>query len=464
MTAAKQFAKEYSREQLNLLYSSHISLTGAIGVDRLSRAIFESNLEKEIDLISTKATAGKYKFSQYKEKLISKGANKIPRVISIPTFRDRLTLRALCNVLKYTFAEQLSIKLPQHTIAEIRTCLKNGGFSHFIKLDVKTFYPTIEHSVLMRLLHRKIRKPEIRALISAAITSPTVAFPDRMRPIEKKGVPQGLSISNILAEIYLSEFDGWARALPDVVYHRYVDDVLVLTKEDPTILAEKFRARMWEKYLLETHEIGNTGKSSVGEICEQFHFLGYEFNAGVASVRIDSIRRVEASIAKILTTYKYRCDSAKAEINPFKQLYLLDKAKKICLWRLNLRATGCITEGVRKGWVFYFSQIDDDALKQLHHLDKTLQVLARRFGLDLTVKEVKSFARTFHEAKRGNAAQSYIPNFDTTSLAYKREILTMYGIDNVTTMTEVMIDRMFKRKIRRETSEMEEDIQGGSRG
>lgn len=464
MTAARQFAKEYRPQQLSLLYSSHISLTGAIGIDRISRAIFEKRLDQEISFISTRATAGNYKFSQYKEKLISKGANKFPRVISIPTFRDRLTLRALCNVLKDTFAETLNIKLPQHTISEIRTSLRNGGFSHFIKLDVKTFYPTIEHSVLLRILHRKIRKPEIRALISAAIESPTVAFPDRHRVKEKKGVPQGLSISNILAEIYLSEFDEWARALPEVAYYRYVDDILVLTKEDPGVLAEHFRSRLREKYRLETHEIEQTGKSSVGEISEKFHFLGYEFNAGVASVKMDSIRRVEASIAKILTTYKYRCDSARAEPNPFKQLHLLEKAKKICLWRLNLRATGCITEGVRKGWVFYFSQIDDDALKQLHLLDKTLNVLTRRFGLDLAPKEVKSFARTFHEAKRGNAAQSYIPNFDTTFLIYKREILTMYGIENVATMSEVMIDRMFRRKIRRETSEMEEDIQGGSRG
>src|SRR5450830_537275 len=464
MTAAKQFAKEYTLEQLNLLYSSHISLTGAIGVDRLSRSIFESRLEQEINLISTKVAEGKYKFSQYREKLISKGANKIPRVISIPTFRDRLTLRALCNVLKHTFSEQLNVKLPQHTISEIRTYLKAGGFSHFIKLDVKTFYPTIEHSVLMRILHHKIRKPEIRSLIRAAIESPTVAYPDRERPNEDIGVPQGLSISNILAEIYLSEFDKWARALPDVVYHRYVDDILVLTKEEPDALAERFRARMWEKYRLATHEIGKIGKSSVGEISDTFNFLGYVFKAGMASVKIDSIRRVEGSIAKILTTYKYRCDSARSEPNPFKQLHLLDKAKKICLWRLNLRATGCINEGVRKGWVFYFSQIDDDALAQLHHLDKTVKVLAHRFGLAFVPTDLKSYARSFHEAKRGNTAQTYIPNFDTTSPARKREILTMYGIDNVAILTDVMVDRMFKRKIRRETSEMEEDIQGGSRG
>lgn len=464
MTAAKRFAYEYHPVQLRELYDSHISLTGAIGIDRLSRAIFEQRLNEEIALISAKAADGKYKFSQYKEKLISKGADKCPRVISIPTFRDRLALRALCNVLKHTFAEQLSVKLPQHTIAELRTSLRGGHNPYFIKLDVINFYPSIEHAVLMRVLQRKIRKSQIRSLIGAAIQSPTVAFPDREKKEAIKGVPQGLSISNILAEIYLLEFDKWARGLEDVTYFRYVDDILILTKNDPTQLFEKISFRLWEQYRLKTHEIGKIGKSFVGSISEKFHFLGYEFNHGTASVKLDSIRRVEASIAKILTTYKYKCVAARAEPNPFRQLHLLEKSKKICLWRLNLRVTGCIFDGVRRGWVFYFSQIDDDALSQLHHLDKTLKVLARRFALHFDPKEVKSFARTFHEAKRGNLAQSYIPNFDTSSPALKRNILEMYGMVNVATMTDVQVDRYFKRKIRRETSELEQDIQGSSRG
>jgi len=464
MTAAKFFASEYTAAHLRQLYESHVSLTGAIGVDRLSRAIFEQRLGDEITLISSKAVAGKYKFSQYKEKLISKGADKYPRVISIPTFRDRLTLRALCNVLKHTFAEQLDVKLPQHTVSQLRTSLSEARYPYFIKLDVINFYPSIEHTVLMRVLQRKIRKPEIRALISAAIASPTVAFPDRSKEQVKTGVPQGLSISNILAEIYLTEFDRWASSLADVSYFRYVDDILILTKNEPEALFLQVSARLWEQYRLKTHELGKISKSFVGPVTEKFHFLGYEFNYRKASVKVESIRRVEASIAKILTTYKYRCASARAEPNLFRQAHLLAKARKICLWRLNLRVTGCIFDGVRKGWVFYFSQIDDEALSQLHHLDKTLHVLARRFALQLKASETKSFVRVFHEAKRGNEAQVYIPNFDTTSLEYKRDLLEMYGMDNVAIMTEVQIDRAFKRKIRRETSELEEDIQGGSRG
>ncbi|RFP19568.1 hypothetical protein [Duganella sp. BJB475] len=177
MTAAKFFASEYTAAHLRQLYESHVSLTGAIGVDRLSRAIFEQRLGDEITLISSKAVAGKYKFSQYKEKLISKGADKYPRVISIPTFRDRLTLRALCNVLKHTFADQLDVKLPQHTVSQLRAGLSEARYPYFIKLDVINFYPSIEHTVLMRVLQRKIRKPERLCPTTWCMkTSPEPAF------------------------------------------------------------------------------------------------------------------------------------------------------------------------------------------------------------------------------------------------------------------------------------------------
>lgn len=459
MTAAKLFTAEFKLQQLRVIYDDYISVTSAVGVDRLSRRAFELRLDDEIGLISKKVSSGEYRFSQYKEKLISKGAGKYPRVISIPTFRDRITLRALCNVLKKTFSSELDVMLPQHTVAELRQSLSCGKYDYFLKLDVQSFYPTINHKTLLSILNRKIRKKQIRHLIEAAIESPTVAFPDRTKAKASQGVPQGLSISNILAEIYLSKFDTWA-ATPETGYFRYVDDILILTKADPDVVFASVKSKLLSEYKLTVHELGLGGKSVVGPINGEFGFLGYQFKGTKASVKTESIRRLEASLAKILTTFKYRCESANAEPNATKRTLLLAKGLKICLWRLNLRITGCLFDGVRRGWVFYFSQIDDEALGQLHHLDKTIKVLSRRFAFAPAAGSLKSFARTFHEAKRSNLSHRYIPNFDTVSVVSQREILEMYGMDGVDKMTDVQVTRAFKRKIRKETSELEQDIQG----
>ncbi len=462
MTAAKFFANEFEPAHLRDLYDEYISITSAVGIDRLSRNAFEQRLNEEIILIASKVAAGIYKFSQYKEKLISKGAGKYPRVISIPTFRDRITLRALCNVLKQTFVADLDAKLPQHTVAELRKSLANGGYAYFVKLDVTNFYPSINHSALQVTLNHKIYEPQIRQLITSAIETQTVAFPDRTKAKANKGVPQGLAISNILAEIYLTNFDKWASEIPDTAYFRYVDDILILTKINPKQLFDTVKVHLLDEYHLKAHELDNSGKSVAGSIAEEFHFLGYEFKHGKAGIKIESIRRLEASLAKILTTYKYRYAAAFANLNPVERDFSLAKAKKICMWRLNLRITGCIFDSVRRGWVFYFSQIDDEALAQLHHLDKTIYVLARRFGVTFKRGELKSFARAFHESKRSNLSHRYIPNFDTTSIAKQRGILEMYGMDGVATMTDIQVTRAFKRRIRRETSELVQDIQGTS--
>jgi hypothetical protein len=44
-----------------------------------------------------------------------------------------------------------------------------------------------------------------------------------------KGVPQGLAISNILAEISLGKFDNELSSDPNIWFKRYVDDILILT-------------------------------------------------------------------------------------------------------------------------------------------------------------------------------------------------------------------------------------------
>ena len=462
MTAARHFAQEFDDRSLHTLYEDHISLTSAIGIDRLNRNLFEQRLFEEIAIVGRKAKAGSYKFSQYKEKLISKGAGKHPRVISIPTFRDRITLRALCNVLRRTFEEEIDTKLPQHVIENLRNELRSGKYSHFLKLDVTNFYPSIQHNVLAVQLKRRVRKKEIIQLITSAIQTPTLPFPDRLKNTTACGVPQGLAISNVLAEIYLAKFDKWAMQIENVAYFRYVDDVLILTQDEPTRLFELIKSKLEVEYGLVIHALGSAGKSEIGTVRDRFQFLGYEFRNGFAGVKADSIRRLEASLAKIFTTYKYRKAAASAISIAADRNEALTKARKIFLWRLNLRITGCIFDSVRRGWVFYFSQIDPTSLAQLHHLDKTTNVLARRFSVAFHPKEIRSFARTLHETARSNAAHRYIPNFDTTSLATQREILEMYGMENVGAMTDEQVNRSFKRRIRRETSELELDIQGVS--
>lgn len=462
MNSSDLFTNEFCEENLLGIYHSHVAQTSAIGIDRLGKGQFEQQLDQHIKVLSQKAIAGNYRFSQYREKLISKGAKKNPRVISIPTFRDRIALRALCNVLHETFSSDLSLKIPQSVIHEVKESIKTGEYKFYAKLDIQEFYPSIQHELILARIVEKIGDKRVLSLLTAGIETPTVPFPNREAVPNKIGVPQGLAVSNILAEIHLSPFDHNYTNRNDIRYFRYVDDILVLSKIEASPLVEEMRKRLQDGHKLSAHPLAAGGtKTACGPITETFHFLGYEFRNQSCLAKVESVKRLENSLADIFTTYKYKLQKINSQAldNDTRQSKF-KVARNILMWRLNLRITGCLFEGARKGWVFYFSQIDENHLEQLWRLDRTVGNLLKRFDLPDDC-QAKSFVRTFFETKRRNpTANSYIPNFDTTSIQQQRTILSSYfGMSHLDDWTDTQIQTAFAKRIRRATKELELDIQ-----
>ncbi|MGE0047690.1 MAG: reverse transcriptase domain-containing protein [Acidithiobacillus sp.] len=462
MDSGDLFTQEFSQENLLDIYHKHVAQTSAIGIDRLGKRQFTQQLCRHIEVLHRKANSGTYRFSQYREKLISKGAKRYPREISIPTFRDRIALRALCNVLNKIFASDLSRNIPQAIIHEVKEVIKTGEYEFFAKLDIQNFYPSIRHDILLSRIKVKIQNENLLKLLTSGIETPTVPFPNKEAAANKKGVPQGLAVSNILAEIHLTPFDHNYISRKDIKYFRYVDDILVLAKTGATSLVEEMSARLLDEHKLDAYplKLGGT-KTACGPISDTFHFLGYEFRNQRCLAKMESVKRLEDSLADIFTTYKYKIQKINSQaLNRNIRQFQFNVARNILMWRLNLRVTGCLFEGARKGWVFYFSQIDEDHLEQLWRLDRTVGNLLKRFDLPSDC-QAKSFVRTFFETKRRNpTANSYIPNFDTTSVEQQRIILSDYfGIAHLNDWDDAAIQSEFAKRIRRVTKELELDIQ-----
>ncbi|WP_246765871.1 RNA-directed DNA polymerase, partial [Pseudomonas syringae] len=177
----------------------------------------------ELDHIVEKVHRGEYSFTAYKEKLILKGASSPPRQISIPTARDRIVLRALCNCLSEVFPTA-KLTLPQIVIDSLKTALNSGLHAEYAKIDLKSFYPSIPHELVAAATRKKIQKPEFRQLITNALTTPTVPESKGSKGADRPtvGVPQGLAISNVLAEIALQGIDTLFESRTGIWYKRYV--------------------------------------------------------------------------------------------------------------------------------------------------------------------------------------------------------------------------------------------------
>ncbi|WP_228288052.1 reverse transcriptase domain-containing protein [Thiothrix subterranea] len=382
---------------------------------------------------------------------MSKGENKFPRIISIPTIRDRLTLRSLCNLLSDTYRNDLSIEIAQAKIDYVNKAIKEKRYTAYIKIDVKNFYPSINHEVLIKKLQRKIRKKEIINLIKKAITNNNVtkSKKETQHP-NHTGVPQGLSISNILAEIYISDIDKKYQKRDDLFYTRYVDDILVFCNENDVKSIFEDLKKSINKECLEIHELNEDGsKCQLGDINDEIHFLGYKYKDRTSSIIERNREKFEDSIASIFTAYKYRFDNAKNESERINTTNVLE-------WRLNLKITGCIFKNQKRGWMFYFSQIED--IYSLYKIDLAIKKMASIFCK--RELKIKSLVKTYHETKRLKASShKYIVNFDKLSISEKRDILERYlGYKSLSSASDERIEHFFNMRISHIIKELEQDI------
>lgn len=438
-SASIEFRKYFTKKSLNEIYKNYVCYKGAIGIDRINRKVFKSNLESNIEVIWGKAHKGDYRFTNFKEKLLSRGADRKPRVISIPTKRDQLILRALYTVLNNTYRNKLTGLYLYKIINEVKENFLSKRYDYFLRLDIKDFYPSIIHNVLLKIVKRKVRKKEIVNLIYDAIKKPIVSplLPNKIETREK-GIPQGLAISNILANIYLQLIDKKYYANIHYSYFRYVDDILVLSNSSDTKSIKDSLMEDLKNIGLEIHdESKENSKSESGSIDEGFSYLGYKFKGDSIFVRESSIDSLRNSLIKIFTQYKYR------EHKKINQLR----------WVINLRITGCIFNSNKYGWIFFFSQIND--LNLLFKLDSFIKELCKRYNVNINLLRPKKFVKTYFEITKNLRITSYIPNFDKISKIEKSKILKInFGIK----VNESQVIHEFNKLIYRNIKELEKDL------
>jgi RNA-directed DNA polymerase len=446
--SAEKFREYFSQVSVASTYLLKLAGTNAIGLDKVDAANFKGKLLEEVSLISNKGLAGTYRFTKYKEKLVSKGAGKPPRQLSIPTIRDRLTLKIVCQFLFDVFPEAKP-ELPQEKIERLRKAVDAGTHQHFIKIDLKDFYPSINHQLLLTKLNKRVRYPQFRNLITAALENPTVPENNvKASTANRKGVAQGLSISNVLAEIFMLDIDVQIQKIAPVCF-RYVDDIIVLASENPELVCQKI-CSVLKKSKLNPHPLTSSGsKTQVGVIADGLDFLGYSLKPLQVSVRKSSIANFESSLVAVFTDYKHRVRKAKT---PMERESALQKFR----WALNLKLTGCIYKKQRFGWVFYYSQIND--LGVLRRLDNTVCMLFERFKIDIPPNP-KRLLKAFYESKRTDKESHwYIPNYDSMTIPKMRAFLESIGYSSAGSFPDDEVEFTFHRLVRSATRQLEKDI------
>jgi hypothetical protein len=309
----------------------------------------------------------------------------------------------------------------------------------FVRIDVRDFFPSIDHEHLIGQLQDHGAQAFLITLIEKALKTPTGACSGTNDPIIR-GVPQGLSISNILSSVYMHEID---RSQGSCHFFRYVDDILVVCPSQHDTRSFKDIVQRLQALGLDAHPLGKAGKSEIRRVAEGVDYLGYHITRDLVSVRPSSYRKMFANLLRVLTDYKYR-----SKLEAF-------------IFRLNLKITGCVVDGKRRGWLMFFAQTEDTS--QLKYLDKFISRQLTRVGAGDVAPHIKRFVKAYHEIRFKGGISEYIPNFDAYDLDRKIALIAQlsgWSIDELRKQPLAVVDHEFESILNREIAELEQDVIG----
>lgn len=436
MQAGAAWRKLFTKKHLRQRYFEKIAHSPSVGLDKITTKKYEENLEDNIEIILRKVADNSYVFTRYRQMLFLKGPQKNPRQVCIPTVRDKLTLSVLNELLYEVFGTSCRTEMPQAIIDRISKNLDK--YDAFIKIDVSSFYASIEHELLLQKIRKKIKKPAILGLLKTAIETEALAYPVKekvKRGKRERGIPEGLPISNSLANIYLTDIDDKFRADKRFLYFRYVDDILILVNERDI---DKVEA----KIINELSELGlkTNDKNAKGKLDQGFEYLGYFLSPKGITVRRSSVLKLEQSLEELINRMK-------------------SEPPEYTEWKLNLKISGFIYNQNKYGWMFFYSQISD--INLLFKLDSLVEKLMTRNGLAQSIKK-KRYVRTYHEITQALHTTTYVPNFDRYDIEDKRRVVGKVYKRDVSNFEPAQVEELFNKIISKEIRDIEKDIQAFS--
>jgi len=255
---------------------------GSAGIDGVSIADVErEGMEQFLCQIAQDMKAGTYRPKPVLRVYIPKPDGR-QRPLGIPTVRDRVVQQACKIVIEpifeanfcdssYGFRPKRSV---QQAVSEVKKTLITGWW--VVDADIQSYFDTIDHTMLLSLLQRRISDRRVLKLIRQWLR--VGVMEDGVQNATEIGSPQGGVISPLLANIYLHVLDMyWAERYSSIgKLIRYADDFVIIcrTKQDAETALQMVKQIMGILKL--TLHPAKTRIVDMGR--DGFDFLGFHFH------------------------------------------------------------------------------------------------------------------------------------------------------------------------------------------
>jgi RNA-directed DNA polymerase len=195
--------------------------------DKHEADVYRVNLDENLRFLQDGLANGSFPFGEYHSFEV---CDPKTRMIHAPAFRERVAQHAIFNLCEPIMERKL--------VDDCYACRKGKGthgalkraqvfarrYNWFLKLDVRRYFDSVVHSILLGMLERVFKDYNLLGLFAKIIGG--------YETVRGRGLPIGSLASQFFANHYLSNLDRMCKQVLQVPgYLRYMDDFVLWGRE-----------------------------------------------------------------------------------------------------------------------------------------------------------------------------------------------------------------------------------------
>ncbi|MBR1380254.1 MAG: hypothetical protein IJ560_01560 [Alphaproteobacteria bacterium] len=254
---------------------------------------FMANRNGNLRRLREQLMRGEYTTSQYRTFRVFEPKERL--IYVLPLYPDHIVQHALINILGPIWQRMF--------VRDSYACISGRGLhaaskrtmqfvrrnKYVLQCDIRKFYPSIDHEILMQIIRHKINDVRIVALLENIVRSGGAG----------KNMPIGNLTSQWLGNVYMNELDMFVKhVLRWHDYIRYCDDFCLYGNDSHMLHVAAWRIREFVREKLNM----DFSRFNVGRVACGVSFIGYRHFPRFIMLRRRGALKIRRRIIRIITS------------------------------------------------------------------------------------------------------------------------------------------------------------------